>query len=803
MLLQQNISKLERCPIGKSWIGTLALVLGLPILPGGAVLAAVNLPPTATSVTVTTKEDTKISVKLVGADPEKKKLSYAIVTQPAHGKVNLSGTTAAYLPAANYNNTAVLPDSFTFKANDGVSDSVPATVTVVVTPVNDKPVAQNSSVSVVKNQATAIALIGTDVDLDPLIYVPAAKSKMGGTVKLTGNNSVTYTPKYNFVGADSFTFKVTDPGKAVSPLATVNINVVNNTAPIANAGNDQQVGEGVSVTLNGGGTDADGDKLTYSWKQTAGAVNVELVGTDTATPSFIVPQISAYTTLTFTLTVNDGRGGTAQDSVDVSVKDILGRIEAGRFLESATFGPTSASIAEIQSQGVQAWLDQQFALPESTLADGLDHNQVMARVFLNMANSSDQLRQRMVFALSQTFVVSSRKNNNGFELIPWVRLLSRNAFGNFRTLLYEMTLSPAMGKYLDLANSRKLSATSAPNENYPREFLQLFTIGLWELNQDGSPKKDSNGQPIPTYNQARIADFSRALTGWTYPTEPGKVASPRNPEYFVGAMESRAAYHDTASKILLNGLALPAGQTAEQDLAAVIDNVFNHPNVPPFIATRLIRSLVTSNPSPSYIQRVADVFVDNGLGVRGDLKAVLAAILKDAEATGTPSAAHGHLKDPIVHILNLGHALGAQITDPNLFLYNFYKLNEKVLSPESVFSFYSPLNALPGYPSMYGPEFQIYPPSQAIERANFIYDLLSGQFGAAFKIDLAPFVAVAADSAALVEKVNQALLQGRMSSQLRQFILTATDVIAPSDTQQRAWGAVYLTAISSEYSVQH
>uniref|UniRef100_UPI0015C5CD38 Ig-like domain-containing protein n=1 Tax=Crenothrix polyspora TaxID=360316 RepID=UPI0015C5CD38 len=244
MLLQQDISNLECNSIRKNWISTLALVIGLPILPGKAVLAAVNLPPTATSATVTTKEDTKLSIKLVGADPEKKRLLYTLVTQPAQGAVTLSGTTATYRPAVNYNNTAEAPDSFTFKVNDGVLDSEPATVKVVVTPVNDKPVAQNSSVPASKNLATDITLVGTDADLDPLTYVPASKSKMGGTVKLKGNNIVTYTPKYNFVGADSFTFKVNDPGKLVSPLATVNINVVNNTAPIANAGSDQQVGEG-------------------------------------------------------------------------------------------------------------------------------------------------------------------------------------------------------------------------------------------------------------------------------------------------------------------------------------------------------------------------------------------------------------------------------------------------------------------------------------------------------------------------------------------------------------------------------
>jgi Protein of unknown function (DUF1800)/Bacterial Ig domain len=801
MQKRKNFSDRTCCILRMSTAYRLAAALAIS-LPINMAMAAVNLPPTATPATVTTNEDSKLTIRLAGTDPENKSLTYSLVSQPAKGAVNIVGNTAYYQPASNYNNTPQTPDNFLFKVNDGVLDSEPATVGVVVTPVNDRPVAQALNITTNKNMLTDIALVGTDVDGDALTYAFNAGSLQGGKITLKANNVVTYNPKYNYVGADSFTYKVTDPGGLGAPWVTVSLNILNNTAPVANAGSDQQVSEGSSVTLNGGGTDVDGDTLTYSWQQTAGAVTVNLVGANTATPSFTAPAINAYTTLTFTLTVSDGRGGTGKDSVDINVQDIMGRNEAGRFLEMATFGPTPTSIPALQSSGIPAWLSQQTSMPESTLADGLDINQVLDKVFLNMANGSDQLRQRMMFALSQTVVVSSRKNNNGFELIPWVRLLSRNAFGNYRTLLYEMTLSPTMGKYLDLANSRKLTTSSAPNENYPRELLQLFTIGLWELNQDGSLKKDANGQPIPTYNQQDIAEYSRALTGWTYPTQPGVAAATRNPEYFVGPMEFRTENHDTGSKTLLKGQVLPAGQSPELDLNAVLDGIFNHPNLPPFIATRLIRSLVTSNPSPDYIRRVADVFVNNGQGVRGDLKAVLTAILMDAEAVGTPTVVQGHLKDPILHILGFGRALGAQITDPSVFQYEFAKLNQKVLTPPTVFSFYSPLSLLPKNPALYAPEFQIYPPSQALERANVIYKILKGDFNTAFKIDLTPYTDVAGDSATLVEKVNQGLLEGRMSPQLKQIILTATDAIVSTNTQQRALGAIFLTAVSSEYSVQ-
>lgn len=476
------------------------------------------------------------------------------------------------------------------------------------------------------------------------------------------------------------------------------------------------------------------------------------------------------------------------------------RLTAIRFLEQASFGPTTTTINAVQAVGLKYWMAQQANLPASSIADGMNSNQVIQQLFLNMYQGPDQLRQRIMFALSQILVVSSDKNINGEELIPWVRLLSKHAFGNYRSLLREVSLSPTMGKYLDLANSKKMTANTSPNENYARELMQLFTIGLVQLNQDGSPKLDSQGRTIPTYDQTTLREVARALTGWTYPTQAGAATGVSNWEYFVGLMEPRPLYHDTGAKNLLNGVQVPAGQSATKDLDAVLDNLFQHPNLPPFIATRLIRSLVTSNPTPGYIKRVADVFVNNGQGVRGDLWAVLNAILTDVEATGEPSLQQGHLRDPILHVTQLGRALGAPITDPGTFMYIFRGLGEQVLSPTTVFSFYLPLSKLPKQPGMYGPEFQIYSPALAIQRANFIYQILNGQLGSAFTVNLAPFAALAGDPAALVELVNQTLMFGRMSNELRQILVNVTQ--ATPDNYSRALGALYLTAISSEYSVQ-
>jgi uncharacterized protein (DUF1800 family) len=476
-------------------------------------------------------------------------------------------------------------------------------------------------------------------------------------------------------------------------------------------------------------------------------------------------------------------------------RDPLNVATAAHFLNQATFGPSPSDVAAVQAKGLEHWLQEQFLMPESAIPDGLNTSQVRAQVFTNMATAPDQLRQRMIFALSQIFVVSANKVGSGPELTPWMRLLSRNAFGNYRTLLREVTLNPTMGKYLDLAYSRRATRTTSINENYAREMLQLFSIGLWELNQDGTVK----GGGTPTYGQDTIREFARALTGWTFPTQPGATPGSTNPQYFEGEMEPRPANHDNGSKRLFFGVTLPAGQPPQTDLENVIDVVFAHPNVPPFVATRLIRSLVKSNPSPAYIRRVADVFANNGQGVRGDLRAVLAAVLLDPEArTFTPD--DGRLKDPVLHVIGLGRALNAEFRDVNAFMGVFSNLSELVLTPTTVFSFYSPLAPLPGRRDLFGPEFQIYPPALAIQRANFIYSLITNGYSSAFRIDLAPFTAVAANDTALVDRVNQALMFGTMSPQLRQIIIEATRAI-PSNTTQRAQGALYLAAISSEFSV--
>ena len=477
-------------------------------------------------------------------------------------------------------------------------------------------------------------------------------------------------------------------------------------------------------------------------------------------------------------------------------------LAGARFLEQSSFGPSPASLNQISQVGIDAYLAQQFALPETPIYVPLDNNmgELQQWVLYNYTTAPDQLRQRLAYALSGLLVTSDSKLIYADEIIPWLKLMSKYAFGNYRSLLRDLTLCPSMAKYLDLANSMKPGMAGGANENYARELMQLFTIGLWQLNQDGSQALDPvTLQPIPTYNQFTVQQMALALTGWTYATAPGATPQSANWEYFGAPLEPRPANHATNSKTILNCV-LPAGQTPDQDLDAVLDCLMHHANMAPFIATRLIRSLVTSNPSPGYIKRVADVFVDNGSGVRGDLKAVVTAILMDTEARDdNPTPNGGRLKEPILQISAFLRALGGGYSTTEGVTYMYDEFAQVPLGPPSVFSWYSPAYHVPKSP-LFGPEFQIYTPSQATLRGNFFYDVLT-QPGTDMTINLAPFQAYGNDMNGLVELANQTFLYGRMDPAMKTIIATAA---APGyDATTRIATAIYLTVLSGQYAVQY
>ena len=546
---------------------------------------------------------------------------------------------------------------------------------------------------------------------------------------------------------------------------------------------------------------------------TAGAVPVQVMN----------PDPGAATSVD-AVALNVGVVGAAQLPANV----------AQRFLDHAGWGPDAATVAHIQSLAPTAqdafstYLNEQFAAPISPFPDpsmtGYGINMVQARFFTNAVHGQDQVRQRMAFVWSQIMVASAIEENSPTQLVPYLRILQQDAFGNFRKLMEDVTLSPTMGEYLDMRNNDKANpaTNTRANENYARELMQLFTIGLSQLNQDGTLKLDANGVPIPTYDQIAIQNFAKVYTGWTYPTKPGATLQKHNPAYYAGPMEPFAANHDETSKTLLNGLVVPAGQTANQDLKTALDNIFNHPNVGPFIGKQLIKHLVTSNPSTDYVARVSAVFNDDGTTdhVRGNLQAVITAVLTDPEAMETPTTFFstvinlqgpvGHLREPVFAVASMLRGLGATVNDNNPLNNYTTMLGQNVFAPPTVFSYFPPGYNIPpqftnGSP-VSGPEFLLQSPSAAIARTNLVNTFIYGNLGAGAVIDVAPFTALAGTPQNLLDAIGNVFFYGEMPAAMQTELLNAVNAL-PGTTaavmKTRAQAALYLALSSSYYTVEH
>jgi uncharacterized protein (DUF1800 family) len=504
--------------------------------------------------------------------------------------------------------------------------------------------------------------------------------------------------------------------------------------------------------------------------------------------------------------------------------------EAARFLQQATWGPTNHLISHLQTVGFEQFLEEQFAMPISsypTLSlvpttpadncpagsvcrrDNYSLYPVQTRFFTNAFYGSDQLRQRVAFALHQILVVSGVDIGQGYpsRLTPYLQILNADAFGNFRQLLYDITLNPAMGNYLDMVNNTK----TAPNENYAREILQLFSIGLNQLNPDGSPMLDAQGRTIPTYDQSTVTAFARVFTAWTFGPAQNGIANYLDPMRVV-----TASNHDPNPKTLLRGVTLPANQTAAKDLNDALDNIVQDPNVGPFIGRQLIQHLVTSNPSPAYIRRITNVFNDNGSGARGDLKAVVKAILLDPEARATPTSQSGHLMHPVLLITSLLRAFGPVSADGTGQSDGYLdpqavNMSMDVYSPPSVFSYYSPFGGAPAT-SLRGPEFGLLNTSTAVRRTNFANTLVFSRIAAnpnassfnpsGTSLDFSGYQPLAGDPAALVDALNTVMMSGQMSSDMRSAVITAVNAVASSNSKKRVQTAVYLIATSTQYQVE-
>jgi uncharacterized protein (DUF1800 family) len=503
--------------------------------------------------------------------------------------------------------------------------------------------------------------------------------------------------------------------------------------------------------------------------------------------------------------------------------------EANKFLNQASFGATQASVQDFVSLAHDAWIDQEMVKPVSLqlpFMRALPRPQIPAQLqvdradiwFRNALNGSDQLRQRVAFALSQILVVSQLGAlvDYPYSLADYHDVLARNAFGNYRQLMEEVTLHPAMGVYLSMLGNEKPNPALniRPDENYARELMQLFSIGLVELNNDGSVKLDAQNQPIPTYNQAIIEGFAHVFTGWNYAGFVNFENAFPTPNNQTVPMQLYPAFHDTGEKMLLDGVVLPAGQSGGQDLSDALDNIFNHPNVGPFLAIRLIQRLVTSNPSPGYVDRVANVFNDNGSGVRGDLGAVIRAILMDDEARpNMPMELDGKVKEPILRLTQLWRTYNATSRSgryPIIFAYIVF--GQGPLQSPSVFNFFSPFYAPPGEirnNGLVAPELEIATEYQNTFISNYMFFLTfvnnsenANPGDDDVLIDISEELAIASDIDGLIDLVAGKLLGGEISDALRTEIAGMLALIPETDATIRAAETIYFIVTSPEYAYQ-
>ncbi len=550
-------------------------------------------------------------------------------------------------------------------------------------------------------------------------------------------------------------------------------------------------------------------------------------------------DLAALGTLTAALAAcggGGGGGGTApapapgQPTPTIDASPPPSATQAARFLAQATLGAGKAQIAAVQSSGYAAWLDSQFNLPATQghvdwlvangydieanrhITTGLDNT-----IWRKLVGSPDALRQRMVLALSEICVVSILGINSEwrqFVVAAYLDILEANAFGNYRNLLQQMSTSPAMGYYLTFRGSAKANPTtgSQPDENYARELMQLFTLGLTQLNGDGTPKFN-NGVPLDTYDQADVGGLARVLTGFDLNT--AGLSAPFPSDAYRRPMTVVASRHETGAKTFL-GTTIPAGTNGPQSLDMALNVLFNHPNLPPFVSRQLIQRLVTSNPSPGYVGRVAAVFANNGAGVRGDLQAVLRAILLDGEArsdTNLTNNNFGKLREPVVRFLNWARGFGAtspsgawaigDLSDPAT------RLGQSPMHAGSVFNFfrpgYVPPNSAIGSQGLSGPEFQITTESSVAGYVNFMQRAISGVGIGDVRADYTPLLALVNDSAALLNEINLVLAAGQVSAATLATLRTALDTIlvtTPAGQLNRVHAALTLVMAAPEYIAQ-
>ena len=559
-----------------------------------------------------------------------------------------------------------------------------------------------------------------------------------------------------------------------------------------------------------------------------------------------------------------GGGGTDDNSITsvlaptVQVAKPATDGEAARFILKASLAATEAEIADIRSVGFVAWLDKQMDIPISqtgvawlssrgydqvTVDEYYNQNQFADYMVWNqLIASPDPVRKRLAYALSQFFVVST----NGIE-IQWQSnavaaywdVLNRNALGNFRQLLEDVTLNPAMGVYLSTLDNRKEDTRTGrvPDENYAREVMQLFTIGLNELNNDGTKKIGTTGQPIETYTNSDVSNLARVFTGYSYDyANLVRTPSVRFPSQSVAPVESvirpmtsdttrwsrpqTTSEHSMLEKTFL-GTTIPANTDAPTSMKLALDALFNHPNVGPFFSKQMIQRLVTSNPSAGYVDRVAKIFNNNGSGVRGDLRAVFKAILLDDEATnaaGLTSPTFGKVREPVLRFTQWARNFGATSRTGNWTIANLSNpatsLGQSPLRAPSVFNFYRPgyvpANTAIATNALVAPEFQIVNEVSVAGYINFMVSAIGSTNGVNndVKATYTSELAIVTDSSALLNRLSLLIAGNQLTDTTKATIkaaldaTTVTNTSSLADKERRVYLATLLVFASPDYLVQ-
>jgi uncharacterized protein (DUF1800 family) len=663
----------------------------------------------------------------------------------------------------------------------------------------------------------------------------------------------TYVVPFTVAGTYNYSAIAVDNKGASAPSNLVTVHAGAQPLSVALAASASTVTAPGQVILTANANGGSGTVAMVSLYQNG----IKLIDLTTAPYVYTVP-LATTGNFQFTAVVTDSTGATAQSApVSVLVGPATpppppgGATDIYRLLNQATFGFTQAEATRVTNMGTSAWIDDQFTQPQSGYPDanytvlqlttsatctnrdpvtntGLPANdprnicyrdnltpaRVQRDFFTNAVNASDQLRQRVAWALSQIMVISTVDQNLAiaYPMTRYQNILFNNAFGNFETLLNQITLSPSMGYWLTMVNNDKGTATRQPNQNYAREIMQLFSIGLVQLDQGGDPILDASGNEIPTYDQNTIAQLSNVFTGWTYPPLPGVVSTTKNPAYYASPMVTYLNGHDTSQKTLLPGpnQVLPANQTAQQDITAAIHNIFMHPNVGPFIGRQLIQHLVTSNPSSAYVSRVAAVFNDDGTGVRGNMQAVVKAILMDPEARGAAFPdTFGQLREPVLMVTAYLRGLGIR-TDGAGLSARTSPLGQPVYSSPTVFNYY-PIDYTIPNTSLDGPEFGNHNSFTAVGRTNTVYSLVYAGIAADPTVpnatgtifDTTPWQAMAGTPTTLVAALNHALMNDMLPANAVQIIVNSISQVPSTSPIERVRMAVYQMVSSFHFQVQH